>query len=107
MKYIVKEKPKLKTMTYLDYNDCAYWIQQEYDVIIRNGGRDGEDYWLWLLDHTWGIRNGSFFTLSVGKWIEDEDGDVPEWVKKISRLFLEEFGEHANEDGDIEFWVSW
>jgi hypothetical protein len=107
------DKPKKRTREYLDYNECAHWIEKKYNVNLRNyAGRKftGEsddppyqDFWHSIVNHN-EIHNGSFFWFDIEWWKENKS--TPDWEKEILKMFESEFGEFID-DGAIKFWVDW
>jgi len=103
-------KPKKRTREYLDYNECAKWIENKYKVDLRNyagkkftGKPDDppyQDFWHYIVD-SGDVSNGCFFYLDL-YYI---DG-CTDWQKEILKMFKDEFEEYI-EGTCIEFWVDW
>ena len=105
------EKPQKKTKEYYDYYECCRYLEKKYEYQERdylgkfkNGKCDDNieylDFWHWVIDH-YEIHNGCFITFceDAMDYTEEE-----EWIKTIYGYYIEEF---ADENGDLEMYVSW
>ena len=72
---------------------------------LMNNGPEYKDFWHWVCDH-YEIHNGCFITFSQETLdsYEGHDDGMPEWVKTIYGYYLKEF---ADENGEVEMYVSW
>lgn len=102
-------KPKPRTKKYYDWIECKNYIQEKYNIDIRDvagkyqGNPDApyQDFWHSLTDK-FEIHNGCYVDFFAGEpldeWFEHE------WEKKIARIFEEEFYVEGKE---IEFYIWW
>lgn len=109
---MIKPTPQT-SKPYLDYHDMCHYIENKYNIQTRDylgkfSQKDTKkmeeieylDYWHWLCDRT-NLSNGKIIRLPI-----DLDDDAPEFVKEITKLYVTEFGEYA-EDGDLRVLVEW
>lgn len=99
-------KPEMYQLAVFDYLACAQYIEDKYGVVTTRGYTDGDgeyrDFWNFVVD-TGGVSNGAVF--SMCEWWFD---GCQEWQRKIGLMFLDEFGEQADDAGRvIPFHVWW
>lgn len=107
------EKPTLITKSALDYSKCTKWIEQKYNVHLRDYARkfhDGQsnseapyqDFWHWVIDSNPTVNNGSLIEICI-----IPDKSEKDFIKEILTMFTVEFGEYANDEGFVPFWIEW
>ena len=62
------------------------------------------DFWHFQIDLFRNFSNDSYQTLNLKYQLEACEED---WQKEIAQLWLDEFGEYMNEEGEVFLWVSW
>lgn len=89
------DKPKLQTQApAYDWFDCQTYIEEKYDV---NLNAYPDNFWHWAVDYL-EVRNESYIDMY---WEEILEDDTPEWLEKIIKIFIKEFGTEAR------FWICW
>jgi len=88
----------------IEYWDLIRFIEQKYSINTDNyftgDGRNYESYWHWLLenefeDDTYPVEKELYLSYIL------EGEDTPDWVKDITQLIFNEFGEHINNEGAL------
>ena len=97
-----KPRPLLRAPI-IDYHQMVSFIEDKYGISTRGK----PDYWHWLIDNEfYNLSNGSEQYWNM-KDILDDDDLAPDWVKKITQLFYDEFKDHLDEDGGMHVLVQW
>lgn len=112
------DKPQKKTKSFYDYLKCSEYLEKKYNykehdyagkykwegnkIVEYNENVPHLNFWHYVCDH-YNISNGCFITFSK-EFLDDNNSNMPEFVKKIYNYYLDEF---ADENGEIEFLVSW
>lgn len=63
-----------------------------------------QDFWHFQLDLFHNFSNDSYQTFPLGYQMEACKED---WQREIAQMWLDEYGEFMDEDGNIEVWVCW
>ncbi len=106
------EKPKFKTLQYLDYHECRDYIEHKLGYSLRDTlgkfepglsaeereKREYRDFWHWIVDGI-DVWNGCLIVLPTS--VQELVSAEYKWVEEILDAFTEEFGANA------EYWVEW
>jgi hypothetical protein len=107
-----KPKPTVKTVTHLDYHECAQYIADKLgikdldNVAGKTWGASKkasdnypyQDFWHLMCKYN-EIHNGTFIT--IPEEIDIHGCTIDDWAKPIIKAFNEEFGIGT------EYWVEW
>ena len=101
-----------KTKEYYDFFDLVNEVDEKLGFEQRDAhkhfGGEYKDFWHYQMDHCFGgeVRNDSMLCLNISlKEFPIKDKD--DWRYKIQAVYQELFSNIANENGDIEVWLSW
>ena len=105
-------KPKEKTKTAYDYNECRDWLQAKYGYDERdyagkyaspipNPSAPYQDFWHFVLDQT-PVHNGCYINIE-DSWLED----AAPWQREIINRYLDHFGTTGDGYRCALFWVEW
>lgn len=102
----------------IDYFEVIKYIEEKYRIDTRDYYRKFSnesgchdyipycDYWHYLIDNIiFEVTNGCTVILPVGQLTQEENeytDHTPEWVKEISQLIYDEFGED-----EMNVYISW
>jgi hypothetical protein len=111
---MVKPSPYTETKQVMDLMDMWAWIDEKYNITARDyaGRFKGEfnseapyqDFWHFQIDLFNNFSNDSYQTLNLTDQLEACEED---WQREISQLWIDEYEQFANEEGEIYLWVSW
>lgn len=76
-------------------------IADEYSLAMKNRP-EYLDFWHWVVDH-YDIHNGCFIVFD-SSWLNCDNDLIESWQKEIYKYYIDEF---ADENGELEMWVSW
>lgn len=62
------------------------------------------DFWHYQLDLFHNFSNDNYFWYPLVYALENAEED---WQKEIAQMWIDEFGQFANEEGEVYVWVSW
>lgn len=112
---MIKPVPKQRKSV-LNFREMRDFVEKKYNIDIRDYGgtfKNGkideskpfQDYWGWLFENYfhYELHNGSDVILDLVGIIQ---GDNPEWVKEITKLFHNEFKDHLIV-GEIKVHMDW
>ena len=114
---MTKPEPYVVTKTVMNFIDMCSFIDEKYGINQRNyagktyaHGSEGydkpyQDFWHYQMDNSVHFpANDSFGHINLQYQLDDAKED---WQREIAQLWLDEYGEFADSDGEIELWVSW
>ena len=116
-----KPKPVTRRPS-LDYHECRDYIHKKYNVHTTNwagwtpcdDSKPYQNLWHKLIDDCPNIGKGTYFQIHdeiVDYYLKecpvDDEGTDQKWIGEVYKLFFNEFGEYADEEGFLEFWVDW
>lgn len=100
---IEKPEPVIQSPA-LNYFACRDYINDKYDIDMVDYYKDEtyHSFWHHLIDYD--AKNDTYLYMC-----DDYQFlvDVEDWYMEIYQMFFKEFGEYADENGCIKFWVSW
>lgn len=91
----------------LEYVDSLYLHFERYKNWCKSNPCPPRlDYWYWLLaNHFCDVTNPCNRIWRLKEILDDDD--TPNWVKKITQLVYDEFGEYCNKFGILNVLIRW